>query len=144
MKAKARKQPATAAAGAAIYQVNLPLEEFEFAALEADIIARGGVHTPGLKDQHGNILDGFHRDAICRKHGLEMQWKQVSIGDPIEGRTLARRLNLGAKGRHVSQAADGEGARLAVDHRAARSGGVAGGFARAGVPGDGHRGECGA
>jgi len=51
------------------YQLLGPLRGDEYAALEADIKARG-VLVPVEKDQEGNILDGHHRVEIAKRLGL--------------------------------------------------------------------------
>jgi N6-adenosine-specific RNA methylase IME4 len=52
------------------YQLLPPLTAEEYAALKADIAARG-VMVPIELDEHGVILDGHHRSAIAAELGIE-------------------------------------------------------------------------
>ncbi|MEX4006918.1 ParB N-terminal domain-containing protein [Neoaquamicrobium sediminum] len=51
------------------YQLLPPLSADDYAALKSSIIACG-VLVPVEYDEHGNILDGHHRVAICESLGL--------------------------------------------------------------------------
>lgn len=84
------------------YQLLPPLSPEDYAALEADIIARG-VLVPVEYDEAGNILDGHHRVQICQSLGL-VDWPRfVRKGlSEDEKRTHARALNLSR--RHLSTA----------------------------------------
>lgn len=52
------------------YQLLPRLTDDEFAALKDDILTRG-VMVPIEKDEHGNILDGYHRAEICAEIGID-------------------------------------------------------------------------
>lgn len=52
------------------YQLLPPLSPEEYAALRADIAARG-VLVPVERDENGAILDGHHRSAIAAELGIE-------------------------------------------------------------------------
>ncbi|MDO1582413.1 MT-A70 family methyltransferase [Rhizobium oryzicola] len=84
------------------YQLLPPLSPEDYAALEADIIARG-VLVPVEYDEAGNILDGHHRVQICESLGL-VDWPRfVRKGlSEEEKRAHARALNLNR--RHLSSA----------------------------------------
>lgn len=84
------------------YQLLPPLSPEDYAALEADIIARG-VLVPVEYDEAGNILDGHHRVAICESLGL-VDWPRfVRKGlSEEEKRAHARALNLSR--RHLTSA----------------------------------------
>lgn len=84
------------------YQVMPPLSPEDYAALEADIIARG-VLVPVEYDESGNILDGHNRVAICENLGL-VDWPRfVRKGlSEEEKRGHARALNLSR--RHLTTA----------------------------------------
>lgn len=84
------------------YQLLPPLSPDDYAALEADIIARG-VLVPVEYDEAGNILDGHHRVAICEGLGL-VDWPRfVRKGlSEEEKRSHARALNLSR--RHLTSA----------------------------------------
>lgn len=84
------------------YQLLPPLSADDYAALEADIIARG-VLVPVEYDEAGNILDGHHRVAICESLGL-VDWPRfVRKGLSEEDkREHARALNLSR--RHLTAA----------------------------------------
>ena len=76
------------------YQLLDPLPPEDFAALEADILERGVVVAIEF-DEHGNVLDGHHRLAICKKHGITDYPKIVREGWTEEQkRTHSRRMNL--------------------------------------------------
>ncbi|MFT4162497.1 MT-A70 family methyltransferase [Shinella sp.] len=84
------------------YQVMPPLSPDDYAALEADIV-KNGVLVPVEYDEHGNILDGHNRVAICESLGL-VDWPRfVRKGlSEEEKRSHARSLNLAR--RHLSSA----------------------------------------
>lgn len=84
------------------YQLLPPLSPEDYAALEADIIARG-VLVPVEYDEAGNILDGHHRVQICESLGL-VDWPRfVRKGlSEDEKRAHARALNLSR--RHLTTA----------------------------------------
>lgn len=84
------------------YQLLPPLSPDDYAALEADIIARG-VLVPVEYDEAGNILDGHHRVQICEGLGL-VDWPRfVRKGlSEDEKRAHARALNLSR--RHLTSA----------------------------------------
>lgn len=84
------------------YQLLPPLSPDDYAALEADIIARG-VLVPVEYDEAGNILDGHHRVQICESLGL-VDWPRfVRKGlSEDEKRAHARALNLSR--RHLTSA----------------------------------------
>ncbi len=76
------------------YQLLDPLPAEDLAALEADILERGVLVAIEF-DEDGNVLDGHHRLAICRKHGIEDYPKIVREGWTEEQkRTHSRRMNL--------------------------------------------------
>lgn len=84
------------------YQVMPPLSAYERAALAADIHAHG-VLVPVEYDEVGEILDGYHRVAICRQLGISDWPKIVRPGlSTAEKLSHARRLNLAR--RHLSSA----------------------------------------
>lgn len=51
------------------YQIMPDLTPDEYAALKADIAARG-VLVPIEYDESGHILDGYHRVRICNEIGI--------------------------------------------------------------------------
>lgn len=76
------------------YQLLDPLPPEDFAALEADILERGVLVAIEF-DEHGNTLDGHHRLAICKKHGITDYPKIIREGWTEEQkRTHSRRMNL--------------------------------------------------
>jgi transposase-like protein len=83
------------------YQVMPPLSADEYAALKADIAARG-VQVPIEYDDEGNILDGFHRMKICQELGLGCPQVMRSGLTDAEKRAHAWALNLTR--RHLSKA----------------------------------------
>jgi ParB-like chromosome segregation protein Spo0J len=83
------------------YQVLPPLSEDDFAALKADIAARG-VLIPVEYDEEGNILDGHHRVRACRELGISEWPKFIRTGlDEATKRLHARQLNVAR--RHLTQ-----------------------------------------
>jgi ParB-like chromosome segregation protein Spo0J len=84
-----------------LYQVMPDLSDEDYAALKADIAARG-VLVPVEYDERGNILDGHHRVRICRELGTTEWPRFVRKGLDDEGkRAHARALNLAR--RHLSR-----------------------------------------
>lgn len=76
------------------YQVMPALAPDEFAALKADIAARG-VQVPVEYDEMGNILDGHHRVQACFELKITHWPRLVRHGlSEEEKRRHARRLNL--------------------------------------------------
>lgn len=69
-----------------------PLDAATEAALRASI-ERFGVIVPVVKDQHGRILDGHHRDRIAGELGKTYEEKVFLIGDENDAREVARTLN---------------------------------------------------
>jgi N6-adenosine-specific RNA methylase IME4/ParB-like chromosome segregation protein Spo0J len=82
------------------YQLLPPLGADELAALE-ESIAQHGVLVPIEYDEAGEIIDGHHREAICRKLGLAEWPRFVRKGlSETEKRSLSRELNFAR--RHLS------------------------------------------
>lgn len=114
------------------YQVMPALSDEEYAALKADIADRG-VLVAIVKDQHGNVLDGHHRERICRELDIKDYPIEVrKVTDADEARDIAFTLNLAR--RHLTREqkralivaeiqarpADSDraiGRRLGVDHK---------------------------
>lgn len=84
------------------YQLLPPLSDEERAALERSIVEHG-VLVPVEYDEHGEILDGHHRVAICESLGL-VDWPRfVRKGlSETEKRALSRELNFAR--RHLTTA----------------------------------------
>jgi len=83
------------------YQVLPPLSDEDFAALKADIDARG-VLVPVEYDEDGNVLDGHHRLRACEELGLTA-WPRLirkGLSEP-EKMHHARQLNLAR--RHMTK-----------------------------------------
>ena len=84
------------------YQVMPDLAADDFAALKADIAARG-VLVPVEYDEDGNVLDGHHRVRACQELGINDWPRFVRKGlSEDEKRLHARQLNLAR--RHLNQA----------------------------------------
>lgn len=76
------------------YQVMPELSPEDFAALKADIGARG-VLVPVEYDEDGNVLDGHHRIRACEELGLAEWPRFVRKGlSEADKRVHARQLNL--------------------------------------------------
>jgi hypothetical protein len=83
------------------YQLLPELDPESFAALKADIAARGVV-VPVLVDEFGVIIDGHNRAQACRELGINDYPVEVRSGlSEAEKRTLARKLNV--LRRHLSR-----------------------------------------
>lgn len=62
------------------------------AALRSSI-ERFGVLVPVLKDQHGRILDGHHRDRIAVELGIEYRTDRIAVADDEEAAAIVETLN---------------------------------------------------
>lgn len=83
------------------YQVMPPLADEDFAALKADIEARG-VLVPVEYDEDGNILDGHHRVQACKELGITDWPRFIRKGlSEDDKRAHARQLNLAR--RHLNR-----------------------------------------
>ncbi|MWA02178.1 hypothetical protein F8568_017710 [Actinomadura sp. LD22] len=82
------------------YQLMPPLTAEEYSALRDDIRERG-VMVPVVKDQHGNTLDGHHRQQIADELGITYRVDIVQVRDDDEARSLARMYNLAR--RHLTR-----------------------------------------
>lgn len=85
-----------------LYQVMPDLSAEDYAALKADIAARG-VLVPVEFDDGGNVLDGHHRVRACQELGIT-EWPKVTRSGLTEAqkREHARQLNIAR--RHLSSA----------------------------------------
>ena len=76
------------------YQLLPALADDDYARLRADIAERG-VLVPVEKDEHGNILDGHHRLAICEELGIVDYPRVVRrFGSEAEKRAHVIALNI--------------------------------------------------
>ena len=76
------------------YQVMPELTVEEYAELKADIAQRG-VMVPIEYDEHGHVLDGYHRLRICCELGIKDFPKVIRAGmTEAEKLTHARKLNM--------------------------------------------------
>lgn len=83
------------------YQIMPALGDEEYKELKEDI-ARRGVMVPIEFDEHGNVLDGHHRLAICAELGIKDYPKVIRAGMTEEEKRIhARKLNMAR--RHLSQ-----------------------------------------
>lgn len=58
-----------------------PLDSDEFAALEASIVAEGCRDPLVVWAGRGVLLDGHHRLAICERHGLPYETREIDLPD---------------------------------------------------------------
>ncbi|HZI97085.1 MAG TPA: ParB N-terminal domain-containing protein [Actinomycetales bacterium] len=77
-----------------------PLSVDEFAALRADVAARGIV-VAVVVDQHGRILDGHHRRRVADELGIECPTEVRTVRTDDEALDVAVALN--AARRHLSR-----------------------------------------
>jgi hypothetical protein len=83
------------------YQVMPDLSPQDYEALKNDIAQRG-VLIPVEYDEHGNVLDGYHRLRACKELGLSAWPKFIRKGlSEEEKREHARQLNIAR--RHLNQ-----------------------------------------
>lgn len=82
------------------YQVMPPLSVEEYAALKADIAERG-VLVPVVYDQHGNVLDGHHRQQIAVELGIDCPTDVRHVDSSEHARDVAFTLNLAR--RHLTR-----------------------------------------
>lgn len=61
-------------------------------ALKASI-ERFGVLVPIAKDQHGNILDGHHRERIAKQVGAQPRYDRIVVENEDQAREIAQTLN---------------------------------------------------
>ena len=85
------------------YQVMPELTPEEYAELKADIALRG-VMVPIEFDEHGNVLDGYHRLQICAELGIKEYPKVIRAGmTEAEKLTHARKLNMARRHLNAEQ-----------------------------------------
>lgn len=82
------------------YQVMPPLSAEEYEALKADIAERG-ILVPVVRDQHGNLLDGHHRERIAAELGIDCPAEVREAASDEEARDIALALNLAR--RHLTR-----------------------------------------
>jgi ParB family chromosome partitioning protein len=77
-----------------------PLSAEEYAALREDIAVHG-ILVPVLVDQHGNVLDGHHRQAIAAELGINCPTETRVVADDEAAYEIAFTLNLAR--RHLTR-----------------------------------------
>ena len=82
------------------FQALPPLSPEEYAALEKSILDHG-VLVPVLVDEGGVVIDGHHRQKICKHHDLPCPTEIKAGFTDTEKRTLALSLNIDR--RHLSR-----------------------------------------
>lgn len=83
------------------YQLLPPLSADEYAALRADIEAHG-IRVPVDVDEHGQVLDGHHRQQIAAELGIDCPVRVVAGLTEEDKREHAMALNMAR--RHLTQA----------------------------------------
>lgn len=86
----------------ASFQLFPVLDAATEAALRASI-ERFGVLVPVAKDQHGRILDGFHRSRLADELGVAYRVDVHVVADDGEAREIARTLNADRRQLTVEQ-----------------------------------------
>lgn len=81
------------------FQLFSPLDSATEAALRFSI-ERFGVLVPVVKDQHGRVIDGYHRSRIASELGVPFRIDVVPVEDDDQARDIARTLNTDR--RHLS------------------------------------------
>lgn len=74
------------------YQLFPALDPATEAALRASI-RRFGVLVPVVKDQHGNLLDGHHRERIAEELGVKYRVDIITVADDEERQAIIASLN---------------------------------------------------
>ena len=77
-----------------------PLPPNEYAALK-ESISRNGVRVPIIVDQHGNTIDGRHRDRACRELGMYCPREVRHFESDAERLEVAMTLNVSR--RHLTR-----------------------------------------
>jgi len=83
------------------YQLLPALTAVEYAALKADIAARG-VQVPVEYDEDGNILDGHHRVLACQELGLT-DWPRIMRMGMSEQQKMQHVIALNLDRRHLNE-----------------------------------------
>ncbi|HEX7926472.1 MAG TPA: MT-A70 family methyltransferase [bacterium] len=76
------------------YQFLPPLSRAEYEALKADIAARGGLHSPVVVDENGQVLDGHHRLKACEELGIDPTVDQRPFPSEAHKEAFALASNL--------------------------------------------------
>lgn len=76
------------------YQFLPPLSRSEYEALKADIAARGGLHSPVVVDENGQVLDGHHRLKACEELGIDPSVEPRSFPSEAHKEAFALAANL--------------------------------------------------
>lgn len=96
------------------FQLLPPLSEDDYLALKEDIAANG-VRVPIDVDPWGRILDGHHRDRICRELGIEAPKRVVEISTDVAAREHALSVNTARRHLNREQTRDVVAASLIAD-----------------------------
>lgn len=83
------------------YQILPPLSASESAALRDDIVKRG-VQVPIEMDDHGEVLDGYHRLEICKELGITDYPTIIRVGMDDDEK-LEHILALNLARRHLTR-----------------------------------------
>ena len=80
-----------------------PLSDHELQCLETEIRYWAGCYSP-IITQNGTIIDGHHRYAICKKHGLPFTTEERHFEDEndvmiwmIDNQMVSRNINNAKK-----------------------------------------------
>ena len=65
-----------------------PLAEEQLAVLEADLL-KNGCYSPIIVNEELVIIDGYHRQSLCEKHGIPYKMAVFSFEDLLEAKRWA-------------------------------------------------------
>ena len=81
------------------YQWLSPLGDADYVALR-ESIQTFGVMVPVVVDEHGSVIDGYHRVKLCRELGID--WPSTVLGGLTEAEKWDRARDLNDARRHLT------------------------------------------
>ena len=81
------------------YQWLSPLGDADYVALR-ESIQTFGVMVPVVVDEHGSVIDGYHRVKVCRELGID--WPSTVLGGLTEAEKWDRARDLNDARRHLT------------------------------------------
>ena len=82
-----------------VYQWLSPLGDADYFALR-ESIETFGVMVPVVVDEHGSVIDGYHRVKVCRELGID--WPSTVLGGLTEAEKWDRARDLNDARRHLT------------------------------------------
>lgn len=81
------------------YQWLSPLGDADYVALR-ESIETFGIMVPVVVDEHGSVIDGYHRVKVCRELGID--WPSTVLGGLTEAEKWDRARDLNDARRHLT------------------------------------------